>query len=85
MYTKCLYAKCIPDFDKLVYILYTKFSCHSSINFVYKMCIQKFVEMWCTFCIHIVQFLCQNVYTVSVWEVEVMRKIFEGLVKSSKS
>ena len=103
MYTKWLYTKCIPHFDKLlytfcihfvyiqnvykmflykmcptfpqtfvykmyiykmfvykiyttirqifVYILYTKFNWHTSFDFVYK-CIQKFVEMWYTFCIH---------------------------------
>ena len=39
MYTKYLYTKCFPHFDKLlyIYILYTKFSWHGSFDFVYKM------------------------------------------------
>ena len=91
MYTKCLYAKCIPYFNKLlhtfciqnvykmfvyiqnqmyptfqqtfVYILYTKFSWHRSLDFVYKMhtkACRNVVYILYNFCI-------QNVYTVSVW------------------
>ena len=38
MYTKCLYTKCIPRFDKQLYIFcMQKFSWHSSFDFVYKM------------------------------------------------
>ena len=38
MYTKCLYTKCIPHFDKHLYIFcMQKFSWHNSFDFVYKM------------------------------------------------
>ena len=60
MYTKCLYTKCIPHFDKLLYtfciqnlaaivplILYTKY-------------IQTFVEICYTFCIHFVYISCMH-------------------------
>ena len=42
-----------PTFQQtFVYILLTKFSNHSSLDFVYKMYIEKFVKMCYTFCIH---------------------------------
>ena len=72
--------KMYPTFQQtFVYILLTKFSNHSSLDFVYKMYIEKFVKMCYTFCIHSVyilytwvayilnNFCLQNVYTVSMW------------------
>ena len=64
MHTFCrselMYKKCVPNVYKMyptflqtfIYILYTKFSCNSSFNFVYKMH-TKFVEVWDTFHIHL--------------------------------
>ena len=65
MYTKGMYIKCIPNFDKLLYtfciqnlavivalILYTKCIQKIVVLILYTKCIQKFVERWYTFCIH---------------------------------
>ena len=50
--------KIYPTFQQtFVYILYTKFSNHSSLDFVCKINIEKFVEMCYTFCIHSVYIL----------------------------
>ena len=90
-FNKFLYTFCIQNIYKIfvykmypifrqtfVYILYTKFSWHSSFDFVYKY-MEKLVEMWYTLCIYFVyilytlvvcifyNFCIQNVYTVSVW------------------
>ena len=71
MYTKCLYTKCIPYFDKRLYTkfcMYTKFSWHSSFDFVYKMytkICQNMVYILYRSGIYILYNFCiQNVYTV---------------------
>ena len=64
MYTKCLYAKCVPHFDKLLY----KF-CHKKCSgHVYKM-YTKFVDMWYTFCLH---FCLHFVYISCIYLVQPM-------------
>ena len=79
MYTKCLYTKCIPHFDRLLYTFCMQNLAAIVLLILYTKCIQKLVEMWYTFCIHFVyilytsvvyilhNFCIQNVYTVSVW------------------
>ena len=57
MYTKCLYTKCIPHIDKLLYTFQTQNLAAIILLTLYTKRRQKFVEMWNTFCIHLVQFL----------------------------
>ena len=63
-----------PKFQQaFVYILHTQISCHSSLNFIY--IIQKFSEMWYTFCIHFVYISCihlvQFLYTKCIHDFRV--------------
>ena len=78
LYTKCLYIKCIPHFDKLLYTFFIQNLAGRVLLILYAKCIQKLVEMWCTYFIYILDtsvvhilynFCIQNVYTVSVWAI----------------
>ena len=57
MYTKCLYKKCIPHFDKLFYTFCIQNLAAVVLLILYTKYIKKFVEMWDTFCIYFVYFL----------------------------
>ena len=78
LYTKCLYAKCFPHFDKLLYTFCTQNLADIVLLILYTKYIQKLVKMWYTFCIgtflyifiatlvvylHLVQFLYAKMYT----------------------
>ena len=52
MYTKCLYTKCIPHFDKLLYTFCMQNLAAIFLLIFYTKCVQNFVEIWYTFCIH---------------------------------
>ena len=52
LYTKCLYTKCIPHFDKLLSTFCIQNLAGIVLLTLYTKCLQKFVEMWHTFCIH---------------------------------
>ena len=90
MYTNCLYIKCIPRFDKLLYTFCIQNLAGVVLLILHTKCIQGFVEIWHTFCIHFVYILytsvvfifynlcIQNVYTVSVW-------VYAGYIKPGTS
>ena len=79
MYTKGMYKKCIPRFNKFLHTLCIQNLAAMALLILYTECIQKFVEMWYTYCIHFVHvlytsvvfnlsnFCIQNVHTISVW------------------
>ena len=66
MNTKCIYTKFISHYDKLLYTLCIQNLAGVVLLVLYTKCIQRFVEIWYTFCrhlvdiscIHFVQFLC---------------------------
>ena len=65
MYTKCLYTKCTPHFDKLLCTFCIQTLAAIVLSILCRKCIQKFVEIWYSYwihfvyisCIHLVQFL----------------------------
>ena len=62
MYKK-MYAKCIPHFDKLLYIF-----CIQNVNKSLSKCGIHFVYILYTSVVYILcNFCLQNVYTISVW------------------
>ena len=77
MHTKCIQYVCIQNVSRIL----TKQNLAGIVLLIlFPKCIQKFVKMWYTFCIHSVyilyipvvcilyNFCIQNVYAVSVWE-----------------
>ena len=55
MYTKWIYTKCIPNFDKLLHtfcIYLIKNLAAKVLLILFTKCIQKFVKMWYAFCTH---------------------------------
>ena len=58
MCTKCLYTKCIRDFNKLLYTSCIQTLATVVLLILYTKCIQTFVEMWYTFCKHFVYISC---------------------------
>ena len=89
LYTKCIQNVCMQNVSQISTNLYT--FCIQKLAAIvllilYTKCAYKSLSKCGVHFVYILYNFCvQNVYTVSVWEVEVMRKIFEGLVKSSKS
>ena len=53
-----MHTKCIPHFNKRLYTFYIKKLAAKDILVLYSKCIQKFVKMWDTFCIHFVYISC---------------------------
>ena len=61
-----MYKKCIPHFDKHLYTFCILYKIKKTM--APKFCIQKFVEMWDTFCIHFVYINSdlQKMYTIKI-------------------
>ena len=47
-----MYTKCIPHFDKLLYTFNIQNQKNYGSLILYTKCMQKFVKMWDTICIH---------------------------------
>ena len=91
MYTQYLHTKCIPHFDKLLYlyILYTKFSWHSSFDFLYKIytkVCRNVVYILYTFCIHQLYTSCTifvyKMYTQFPCALKMMKNAFYFMSKA---
>ena len=80
MYTKCLYTKCIPHFDKLLYTKCIQNLADIVLLILYTKWIQKLVEMWYAFCIHFVYISCihpvQFLYTKCIHSLRVGNEVF---------
>ena len=67
MYAKCMYTKCLLQFDNFLYTFCIQNLASIVLLILYTKCIQKFVKMWYTFCIHFVYISCIHLYIYTLY------------------